>query len=180
MPWLRHGFPTGRSSVRPKVCHLWRRAPDSGPQVQQALPGAIHRASEATTPAVQKQNALPFQGSLALPFQGALTLQRSHPEGAYLGRQGHGGRRMDKSRCWGKQSARRLPESTEVAVEPMEEASASTPAVTVAKGSIAEILDRLEEAIRKQSGAIEQQSEIIKKQSEAIAALNRRMGGSGG
>ncbi|KAL1441367.1 hypothetical protein MTO96_001013 [Rhipicephalus appendiculatus] len=68
------------------------------------------------------------------------------------------------------------PESTEVAVEPMEEASGSTPAVTIAKGSIAEILDRLAEAIRKQSGAIEQQSEIIKKQSEAIATLNRRMG----
>lgn len=60
----------------------------------------------------------------------------------------------------------------------MEEASvsASMPAATIAKGSLAELLDRLAEAIKTQSGAIEQQSETIKKQSEAIATLNRRMG----
>ncbi|KAH6945502.1 hypothetical protein HPB50_008792 [Hyalomma asiaticum] len=70
------------------------------------------------------------------------------------------------------------PESTEAAMEPMEETpvSASTPAATLAKGSLAEILDRLSETIRAQSGAIEQQSEIIRQQSEAIATLNRRMG----
>ncbi|KAH6927172.1 hypothetical protein HPB50_000135 [Hyalomma asiaticum] len=63
-------------------------------------------------------------------------------------------------------------------MEPMEETpvSASTPAATLAKGSLAEILDRLSETIRAQSGAIEQQSEIIRQQSEAIATLNRRMG----
>ncbi|KAH6921506.1 hypothetical protein HPB50_001987 [Hyalomma asiaticum] len=70
------------------------------------------------------------------------------------------------------------PELTEAAMEPMEETpvSASTPAATLAKGSLAEILDRLSETIRAQSGAIEQQSEIIRQQSEAIATLNRRMG----
>ncbi|KAH6948979.1 hypothetical protein HPB50_027277 [Hyalomma asiaticum] len=63
-------------------------------------------------------------------------------------------------------------------MEPMEESpvSVSTPAATLAKGSLAEILDRLSETIRAQSGAIEQQSEIIRQQSEAIATLNRRMG----
>ncbi|XP_070385792.1 arginine and glutamate-rich protein 1-like [Dermacentor albipictus] len=70
------------------------------------------------------------------------------------------------------------PESSEVAVELMEEASvsASMSAETIAKGSLAELLDRLAEAIKTQSGAIEQQSETIRKQSEAIATLNRRMG----
>lgn len=70
------------------------------------------------------------------------------------------------------------PESTEAAMELTEETpvSASTPAATLAKGSLAETLDRLAETIRAQSGAIEQQSEIIRQQSEAIATLNRRMG----
>ncbi|KAH6933547.1 hypothetical protein HPB50_016154 [Hyalomma asiaticum] len=70
------------------------------------------------------------------------------------------------------------PESTEGAMELMEETpvSASTPAATLAKGSLAEILDRLAETIRAPSEAIDQQSEIIRQQSEAIATLNRRMG----
>ncbi|KAH6944288.1 hypothetical protein HPB50_002576 [Hyalomma asiaticum] len=78
------------------------------------------------------------------------------------------------------QAKRKAPprESTEAAMKLMEETpmSTSTPAATLAKGSLAEILDRLAETIRAQSGAIEQQSEIIRQQSEAIATLNRRMG----
>ncbi|KAH6947431.1 hypothetical protein HPB50_018918 [Hyalomma asiaticum] len=63
-------------------------------------------------------------------------------------------------------------------MELMEETpvSASTPAATLTKGSLAEILDRLAQMIRTQSGAIQQQSEVIKQQSEATATLNRRMG----
>ncbi|KAH7932811.1 hypothetical protein HPB49_003249 [Dermacentor silvarum] len=70
------------------------------------------------------------------------------------------------------------PESTEAAAELLQEApaSASTTAATIAKVSLAELLDRLAETIRTQSGAIEQQSETTKKQSEAIATLSRRMG----